>query len=46
MVPVPRLRVTEESLDLATVEPGGIASRGTRIAERATAKITVSAPSA
>jgi topoisomerase-4 subunit A len=44
MVPVPRLRVTEESLDLSTVEAGGIASRGTRIAERPTAKITVGPP--
>jgi topoisomerase-4 subunit A len=41
MVPVPRLRVHEETFDLATLEPCGIAARGTRIAERATAKTIV-----
>jgi len=45
MVPAPRLRITEESFDLATLEAGGTGSRGSRVAERATAKITV-APSA
>jgi topoisomerase IV subunit A len=42
MVPVPRLRVHEEVFDLATLEPCGIAARGTRIAERPTAKTIVS----
>jgi topoisomerase-4 subunit A len=41
MVPVPRLRVHEETFDLATLEPCGIAARGTRIAERPTAKTVV-----
>lgn len=41
MVPVPRLRVHEETFDLATLEQSGLASRGTRIAERATAKIVL-----
>jgi topoisomerase IV subunit A len=42
MVPAPRLRVTEETFDLKTLEPCGMAARGTRIAERATAKTIVS----
>jgi topoisomerase IV subunit A len=42
MVPAPRLRVTEETFDLKTLEPCGMAARGTRIAERATAKTLVS----
>jgi topoisomerase-4 subunit A len=42
MVPVPRLRVHEETFDLATLEPCGIAARGTKIAERATAKTIIS----
>jgi len=41
MVPAPRLRVHEEKFDLAKLEPCGLASRGTKIAERATAKIVV-----
>ena len=41
MVPVPRLRVHEETFDLATLEQSGIAARGTRIAERATAKVVL-----
>ncbi|MBA3684938.1 MAG: DNA topoisomerase IV subunit A [Planctomycetes bacterium] len=43
MVPQPRLRVTEESFDLATLElSSSVSARGTRIAERPTAKIAVS----
>ena len=42
MVPAPRLRVTEETFDLKSLEPCGMAARGTRIAERATAKTVVS----
>lgn len=41
MVEVPRLRVKEETFDLATLEPSGIGARGTRMAERATAKIVL-----
>jgi topoisomerase-4 subunit A len=41
MVPVPRLRVTEESFDLSTLELSGLAARGSRIAERPTAKIVI-----
>ncbi len=42
MVPAPRLRVTEETFDLKTLEPCGMAARGTRIAERPTAKVVIS----
>lgn len=41
MVPAPRLRVTEEVFDLANLEECGLASRGTRMAERPTQKIVV-----
>ncbi len=46
MVPVPRLRVHEERFDLATLELSGLAARGTRIAERPTAKIVIADPPA
>ena len=39
MIPAPRLRVTEETFDLKTLEVCGMAARGTRIAERPTAKV-------
>ncbi len=42
MVPAPRLRVTEETFDLKTLESCGMAARGTRIAERAAAKTALS----
>ena len=41
MVPVPRLRVTEETFNLKTLEVCGMSSRGTKIAERATAKVVI-----
>ena len=41
MVPQPKQRVHEESFDLAKVEPCGLAARGTRLAERPTAKVVV-----
>jgi topoisomerase-4 subunit A len=44
MVPVPRLRVHEETFDLATIEVGGTSSRGTKIAARPTAKVVVKQP--
>jgi topoisomerase IV subunit A len=43
MVIVPRLRVTEESFDLSTLELSGLTARGSRIAERPTAKIVIAA---
>ncbi len=41
MVPAPKQRVHEESFDLATLEPCGLAARGTRMAERPTSKIVL-----
>jgi topoisomerase-4 subunit A len=46
MVPVPRLRVFEESFDLGTLEESGISARGSKIAQRATAKVVVKMPEA
>lgn len=46
IIPAPRLRVFEETFDLATLEECGLAARGTRIAERPTQKVVISAPGA
>jgi topoisomerase IV subunit A len=40
MVPVPKLRVHEEKFELKNLELCGLSSRGTKIAERPTAKIS------
>jgi hypothetical protein len=41
MVPAPRLRVSHETFDLKKLEVCGMSSRGTKIAERPTAKIAL-----
>ena len=41
MVPAPRLRVSQETFSLKSLEVCGMSSRGTKMAERPTAKITL-----
>lgn len=41
MVPAPRLRVAQETFNLKNLEVCGIGSRGTKMAERPTAKIVI-----
>jgi topoisomerase-4 subunit A len=45
-VPQKGARVHEAAFDLATLEPCGLGARGSRIGDKATAKITIAAPPA